>query len=365
MTAPAASGWSVCRLGLASTGERRLSTAYANCGLMHQCLHWLQSDGSAAKKNLMSSRSVKTPLVSVLLLCYRQERFVAEAIDGVLSQTYSPLEIFIFDDCSPDNTAGVIRRKLAERETRHKVSFTRNCKNMSASATRRLALNMMSGDIIFLSHGDDIMHPEMIEEIVREMQRSGVSLVTANAEYIDENSRLLNRTFCDPNVGADDSFERLARDGSNACCFGATIGFEREIYDKFGYDTDFLGAYDIIFPFYAHLLKGARFLNKVLLKYRVHSDNASLSLAWEKSDGPGRLEIEERIYDSHLAHALLMEEVLLRLQAQEPGRYVSVATKILPLLQIQLAEMAKKLVRTKRQAYGAKKAAQCCARQQS
>src|SRR5580704_2715421 len=112
-----------------------------------------------------------------------------------------------------------------------------------------------------------------------------VSLVTANAYYIDENSSPLNRNFRDPTQPSDDSFETLARDGSNACCFGPAIGFEREVYDKFGYDTDFLGAYDIIFPFYAHLLKGAKFLNKVLLKYRVHSDNASLSLAWEKSEG--------------------------------------------------------------------------------
>jgi glycosyltransferase involved in cell wall biosynthesis len=317
------------------------------------------------RKDLMFGRSVDNPLVSVLLLCYRHEKFVAEAIDGVLSQTYSPLEIFIFDDCSPDHTADVVTRKLAERETRHKVSFTRNCENMSASATRRLALGMMSGDIIFLAHGDDIMRPQMIEEIVRELRRGNVSLVTANAEYIDENSRPLNRTFRDPDVSSDDSFETLARDGSNACCFGATIGFEREIYDKFGYDTDFLGAYDIIFPFYAHLLKGARFLNKILLKYRVHSDNASLSLAWERSQGLERLQVEERIHHSHLAHALLMEEVLLRLQAQEPARYVPVATRILPLLQIQLAEMAKKLVRTKRQAYRAKKSNERSARQQS
>ena len=85
----------------------------------------------------------------------------------------------------------------------------------------------------------------------------------------------------------------------------------------------------------------------------------------ERSQGLERLQVEERIHHSHLAHALLMEEVLLRLQAQEPARYVPVATRILPLLQIQLAEMAKKLVRTKRQAYRAKKSDERSAQQQS
>ena len=36
MTAPVASGWSGCRVGLAPTGKRRLLTAHANCGLMHR-----------------------------------------------------------------------------------------------------------------------------------------------------------------------------------------------------------------------------------------------------------------------------------------------------------------------------------------
>ena len=35
------------------------------------------------------------PLISILLLCYNQQDFVGEAIEGVLSQTYSPLEILI------------------------------------------------------------------------------------------------------------------------------------------------------------------------------------------------------------------------------------------------------------------------------
>jgi hypothetical protein len=182
---------------------------------------------------------------------------------------------------------------------------------------------------------------------------SNVSLVTANAEYIDDGSRLLDRTFRDLSKPADDTLETLARDGSNACCFGAAIGFEREVYDKFGFDTDFLATYDIIFPFYAHLLKGARFLNKVLLKYRVHAGNASLSLAAERAKGPARFEVQERIYLCHLANALRMDEALTQLCAQEPARYEPIARRILPLVQTQLAEMAKKLMRTKREAYWA------------
>ena len=53
------------------------------------------------------------PLISLILLCYNHEKFVAEAVASVLSQRYSPLEIVIIDDGSPDRTAEIIEGSLA------------------------------------------------------------------------------------------------------------------------------------------------------------------------------------------------------------------------------------------------------------
>ena len=55
----------------------------------------------------MSEQS--NPLISFAVICYRQERFIAEAVLSALTQTYSPLEIIISDDCSPDATFDVVR----------------------------------------------------------------------------------------------------------------------------------------------------------------------------------------------------------------------------------------------------------------
>jgi len=288
------------------------------------------------------------PLITILLLCYNHERFAAEAVHGVLSQTYSPIEVLIFDDCSPDQTAQSIERALAEHSTQHKVQFIRNPVNMNSNAVVRKGLAMAKGEFLFVSHGDDVMLPEMIEDMANVWMSERVSLVTANAYYIDKDSKPLNRTFRDVNVPPDQSFETLARDGANACCFGPAIGFEREIYEKFGWVPRYLRAYDIMYPFYAYLLKGAKFINKPLLGYRVHGDNTSLSLIAEKSDARKKTMVEERIFLGHLAHATLMSEELDRLVAEEPERYMGLAERIVPLLNVQLAEMAKKLVRSSR-----------------
>ena len=135
------------------------------------------------------------PLITVILACYNHAAFVAEAIAGVLSQTYSPLDTIIFDDCSPDGTAEIIERAIAECSRQPDVRFIRNPKNMGADRVAETGLGMANGDFILFAAGDDVMLPEMVEEMANVWTSEGVSLVTANAYYIDEHSRPLNRTF--------------------------------------------------------------------------------------------------------------------------------------------------------------------------
>jgi len=290
------------------------------------------------------------PLVSLILACYNQKRFVAEAIDGVLAQTYSPLEIIIVDDCSSDGTAELIEAKLAAQKGRRDVHFIRNEKNLKTFGSTGRAIEFSKGKFVIVACGDDILFPEMVEEVVKAWLENDVSLVITNAEYIDDNSNSLNRTYRDPLVPADDSFETLARDGVNACCFGPCMSFERELFETFGYPPAHMEAADIMFPFYANLLKGARFLSKPLFKYRVHSQNTSLSLIAEaKQSEMERLVVHEKDFGLRLAHAVFMQEELDRLRSSDSARYGKLAERIFPLLTIQTVETAKKLVRTRRE----------------
>jgi glycosyltransferase involved in cell wall biosynthesis len=49
------------------------------------------------------------PLVTFALFTYNRERYIREAVEGAFSQTYSPLEIILSDDCSSDSTFEIIR----------------------------------------------------------------------------------------------------------------------------------------------------------------------------------------------------------------------------------------------------------------
>lgn len=282
------------------------------------------------------------PTISLNLSCYNQERFVGEAVDAALAQTYEPLQILILDDCSTDGTAAVIEERLARRRTRHAVRFVRNERNLGTRANGQLGLSLTSSPFVVIAGGDDILHPELVSEMVRVWREQDVSLVIANAEYIDEHSRPLGRLYRDPKAVPNDGFEAMARDGVNDCCFGPCIGLERALYDTFGWPPIELEVVDIMVVFYAYLLKGAKFIPRPLLKYRVHDANSSHSLQAERLSGIERLAADEQMYYLHLAHAVYARDLMTRLSVEQPEPYGGMRLGIGPLLDVQVSECARK-----------------------
>src|SRR2546422_6850224 len=76
-----------------------------------------------------SWRSSRRPRVSVGMPVYNGERYLAEAVDSLLAQTYEDFEVIICDNASTDRT-GEIARSYAARDTR--VRYARNEKNLGA-----------------------------------------------------------------------------------------------------------------------------------------------------------------------------------------------------------------------------------------
>jgi glycosyltransferase involved in cell wall biosynthesis len=295
-----------------------------------------------------TERNSRSPLVSIVCLAYNHEKFAREALRGMLSQTYAPLDIVILDDASLDATAQIIESELQRHPGRSDIRFVRNERNLGIRNNFAKGVSLARGRFIVNATTDDIMMPTMVEKMVKVWQDEGVSLVATNASYIDDNSNELNRFFRDPSGPYDETFETLARDGSNAVCFGPTQGFERSLYDEFGWPPEYLSeGDDILLAFYAHLAKGARFIPEPLLNYRVHAHNGSLSLEWERSRQIDKLVVEAEIYYVMIALSLFMANEIDRLCLADPSRFSEVAARIKPLLAVQTFEMTKKLVNTR------------------
>ena len=63
------------------------------------------------------------PLVTVVCLCYNHSHYVQEALNSVLNQTYSNIELIVIDDCSPDDSKSVIEVWISRNKT---VQFISN-----------------------------------------------------------------------------------------------------------------------------------------------------------------------------------------------------------------------------------------------
>jgi glycosyltransferase involved in cell wall biosynthesis len=83
------------------------------------------------------------PLVSVLMTAYNRENYIVEAIESVLSSTYTNFELIVVDDGSTDNTVN-IARGYAHKDDRIKVYV--NTKNLGDYANRNNAAKKAKGE---------------------------------------------------------------------------------------------------------------------------------------------------------------------------------------------------------------------------
>lgn len=129
------------------------------------------------------------PLVSVICLCHNHKPFLEEAIESVLTQTYSNIELIVVDDASTDGCKDVLERLCQE----HDLLYIDLPKNIGNCAAFNKGFSQARGKYIIDFATDDVMLPHRIEQQVRffEMQEPNVGVVFSNAEIIDEDGNLL------------------------------------------------------------------------------------------------------------------------------------------------------------------------------
>ena len=98
---------------------------------------------------------------------YNGEKYVGEAIDSILAQTFSDFELIIVDDGSQDRSAEVIR-EYEKRDER--IRFLRHERNRGEAAARNRGLDAATGDYIAAMDCDDLSLPQRLEEQVRYLQ---------------------------------------------------------------------------------------------------------------------------------------------------------------------------------------------------
>lgn len=104
----------------------------------------------------MNVEKEKKPLVSVVMITYGHEHYIAEAIHGVLMQeTDFEMELIIANDKSPDNTDGVVRKIISEHAKGNIIKYTSHKENLGMIKNFNWTLNQAKGKYIAICEGDD------------------------------------------------------------------------------------------------------------------------------------------------------------------------------------------------------------------
>jgi glycosyltransferase involved in cell wall biosynthesis len=119
------------------------------------------------------------PLASVVIPAYNSERFLGEAIESALAQTYAPVETIVVDDGSSDGTTDVARA--------HPEVILIEQENSGPSAARNRGFKASCGEFIAFHDSDDAMTPDKLAVQIGHMLESpGVGCVVAEQELIVE-----------------------------------------------------------------------------------------------------------------------------------------------------------------------------------
>jgi len=114
-------------------------------------------------------RDLYPPMVSVVIPCYGQARFLREAIDSALAQTFPDVEVMVVDDGNEDEEAEAIRRIVGEYPAQD-VRLVRHEENRGLAAARNTGIEATRGRWIVPLDADDVIEPTFVERCLRAVE---------------------------------------------------------------------------------------------------------------------------------------------------------------------------------------------------
>ena len=180
------------------------------------------------------------PLVSVIMPVYNGEKYLAEAIDSILAQTFTDFEFLIVDDGSQDNSAEIIR-SYEKRDRR--IRFIQLERNMGAAVARNRGIAAAGGEYITGMDCDDVSLPERLQKQVDFLKsHPEIGGIGAFARVVNHDLTTLIYDFEVPRKHALIALTMFFGYGF----IGATIMLRREFLSAVGgYEPGWRNCYDL------------------------------------------------------------------------------------------------------------------------
>lgn len=213
-----------------------------------------------------ANRRATGALVSIVIPCYKQARFLADAIESALAQTYRTIEIVVVNDGSPDETAAVAARYPPVRYIEQD--------NAGLAAARNTGLANSCGEfVVFLDADDRLLRDAVQTNVDRLTADEAVAFVAGLSYYIASDGSPLPTD--QPRLPEGDLHAVLL--ARNRISTPACVMFRRSALDAIGgFDTRVDACAD--YEMYLRVSRAfpVAFHGQMVAEYRRHGDNMSL-----------------------------------------------------------------------------------------
>ena len=207
--------------------------------------------------------------VSIIMNCYNGSKYLVQAIESVISQTYQDWELIFWDNLSTDSSPDIVYSFSDER-----IKYFQSNSHTRLSEARNAAINVAQGEFIAFLDVDDWWEPSKLEKQLPLFQDVDVGLACSNFWILDERKASLKLAYS-KSIPSGHQLANLLEQYTVAL---PTLMVRKSLLKRyeFAFDPDYhiIGDFDLVIRLSAHS-KIARF-DDSLATYRIHGANESL-----------------------------------------------------------------------------------------
>jgi glycosyltransferase involved in cell wall biosynthesis len=224
------------------------------------------------------------PVISVLMPVFNAEKYLNKSIESILNQSFTNFEFLIFDDCSNDNSAALIKSYFDKR-----IKLYKSQSNQGYLVHLNKGIDLSKGKFIARMDADDISLPDRFEAQLAYLERNKeFALVGSSAIAIDEDDKELFTINVPVKNLANELFWK------NPFVHSSVMG-RKDILKKYYYNSDYYTAEDYYLWSQIASFYPVANIEKPLLKYRVHNESISIQKSEQQEA------CVKKIYTFHLS----------------------------------------------------------------
>jgi len=234
----------------------------------------------------MYSSDAKLPLVSLCILTFNHEKYVSQAINSCLTQSYKNIEIIIVDNHSQDGTVSIIRRKYKTELENGKIKLFDLEYNTYPSHGFNYAIGKSQGEYISIFSGDDTLCINKVERQIDVMVKEGFSNLFTWVNIINDKEEVINADFLENIFNRDYDNQKIKEHfiHSGNMLSALSVMLSRDVFEKYGYfDERLVQLQDYDFWLRIASNDNINLLTERLSNYRLRDDGGNLSLVNHKS----------------------------------------------------------------------------------